>query len=477
VNLVTNTTTGNSCLRVITRSWDATDACGNHSATRTQVITVRDTQGPTIGQAGADATINCPSTPSFTAPTASDACNGATVNLVSNQTVQSGVNGAYTVTRVWDATDACGNHSVTRSQKVTVLCNGATCTYTQGYYGSTNGNSCDGTNTFDGAVALITSLLANGGDLIVGRPGWEVIVPNSAAGAIKLNSVMPGGHTPVALTVNSNCLITLACFDNNYLTKQLRINNVLLSQTITLSLNLRMPSSPLGTFPIQNGWLATQKRTGCGQGATTVSCANNAGAIQSFQINANVVNYLTNFGGNTATVNDLLALANDVLGHVLVPGTPGAHGNTVPSFADVNDAVDAINNAFDGCRQFIGYFNCAVTCANIGFVNPCVPPVIGGGINTTLAIEQVQKLNVSAYPNPYNDQVRFVIESPVSGQGSLDVYNMLGQKLQTVYSGYIFAGRGQSVEYKVPAFNRTNLVYILRVGDQQVTGKLLRLEQ
>src|SRR5438046_6696371 len=49
VNLLTSTTTGNSCLKVYTRTWDATDACGNHSATRTQVITAVYINEPTIG--------------------------------------------------------------------------------------------------------------------------------------------------------------------------------------------------------------------------------------------------------------------------------------------------------------------------------------------------------------------------------------------------------------------------------------------
>ena len=39
-----------------------------------------DTTPPTIGQAGADQTIQCPDTPVFTQPTASNTCGGATVN-------------------------------------------------------------------------------------------------------------------------------------------------------------------------------------------------------------------------------------------------------------------------------------------------------------------------------------------------------------------------------------------------------------
>src|SRR5205823_3179863 len=107
------------CTTTITRSWDAVDACGNHSATVSQVITVVDTTPPTIGSAGANATIECTATPSFTAPTATDACNGATVNNLGDVT---SVNGCTTtITRSWDAVDACGNHSATVSQVITVV--------------------------------------------------------------------------------------------------------------------------------------------------------------------------------------------------------------------------------------------------------------------------------------------------------------------------------------------------------------------
>jgi hypothetical protein len=50
---------------------------------------------------------------------------------------------------------------------------------------------------------------------------------------------------------------------------------------------------------------------------------------------------------------------------------------------------------------------------------------------------------------------------------------MLGQKLQTVYKGYLQAGRTYDVEYRVPVANRENLIYILRVGNEHVTGKLI----
>src|SRR5262249_52420983 len=109
----------NGCVKTYTRTWDATDACGNHSATVSQVITALDTKPPVIGNAGANATIECTATPSFTAPTASDDCNGATINILTDVSAVSGC--VKTYTRTWDATDACGNHSATVTQVITAL--------------------------------------------------------------------------------------------------------------------------------------------------------------------------------------------------------------------------------------------------------------------------------------------------------------------------------------------------------------------
>src|SRR5438874_2571269 len=100
------------------KSWRAVDACGNTSATVTQTSTVRDTSGPTIGSAGANNTVECPATATFTAPTASDNCNGATVQDLGDTT--SGNSCALVHTKSWRAVDACGNTSATVTQTSTV---------------------------------------------------------------------------------------------------------------------------------------------------------------------------------------------------------------------------------------------------------------------------------------------------------------------------------------------------------------------
>src|SRR5258706_10394674 len=87
VNLISDVTAAGTCANnyTRTRTWDAVDGCGNHSATISQTVTVVDTTPPVIGAAGVNTTIECTGTPSFTAPTATDACGGATENLVGKE--------------------------------------------------------------------------------------------------------------------------------------------------------------------------------------------------------------------------------------------------------------------------------------------------------------------------------------------------------------------------------------------------------
>jgi hypothetical protein len=85
-------------------------------------------------------------------------------------------------------------------------------------------------------------------------------------------------------------------------------------------------------------------------------------------------------------------------------------------------------------------------------------------------------IQVQAFPNPFRDQVRFEVNSPVSGKGSLDVYNSLGQKIKTVFQGNIIKG-SQSFQLKLTQRQVSNLVYVLRVGGQQVSGKILQVNQ
>src|SRR5439155_8571931 len=115
VTTVTNTV---GCTNIITRTWTANDGCGN-STNRAQVITVIDTTAPavTVNQ-GPDATIECPTAPSFSAPSFVDGCQGPITPSVT--TVTNTVGCTNIITRTWRSEDhRC--ESQTRAQLVRLL--------------------------------------------------------------------------------------------------------------------------------------------------------------------------------------------------------------------------------------------------------------------------------------------------------------------------------------------------------------------
>jgi hypothetical protein len=120
-----NLTTPGACAGSysVTRTWTATDGCGN-SSTATQTINVQDVTSPVIAALPAPSVIVCPAVPSFTTASATDGCGSAISYTSIDVTVNGACSGSYNVTRTWTATDGCGNSS-TASQLITVIDNTA----------------------------------------------------------------------------------------------------------------------------------------------------------------------------------------------------------------------------------------------------------------------------------------------------------------------------------------------------------------
>src|SRR5439155_12301298 len=83
------------------------------------VITVADTTAPNLTALPAPSTIECPATPSFTTPTATDACDASPTLSFADVTTPGACPQEYSVRRTWTATDHCG-HSTTASQTINV---------------------------------------------------------------------------------------------------------------------------------------------------------------------------------------------------------------------------------------------------------------------------------------------------------------------------------------------------------------------
>ena len=192
-------------------------------------------------------------------------------------------------------------------------CGGTYCTLTMGGYGNPNGQ-WNGMNR----LQLITSLLADG-PLVLGKPGRSVTIPVGAASAQCIIDRLPAGGPPTTLpNFGDQALDSSICQTNPPLPSQNgKFRNVLLGQTITLGLNLRLDD-------------------GLGQ---LVICSSMTTENGTFAIDQSVLDVIGVFGGGH-DCNALFALANQALAGM---DTGGVSPSTI------SRAVDTINRAFDEC--------------------------------------------------------------------------------------------------------------------------------
>ena len=379
--------------------------------------------------------------------------NGVTGSTFNAQTA-----GAGTHQIIYNYTDANGCSAAdTTSITVNVCLDDDFCTYTQGYFGSPKGKACDGDSLYRNPVSLIRSLLLPG-NIILGAGTRTITV--TVNDSVRVNMVMPGGSTPRALTHTGNISMSqLSTY--GYLNRQGRLNNVFLSQTLALSLNLRINPTLL-PFILDSGYLITQKLANCGDTTTVLSCEMDSSAIESWMMNDKVVGYLAANGG--ATVENLLVLANKLLGQVLMPGAAAAGGTFVPSYSAVSGMVSTFNEAFDECRVFLKYdsvkMDCPQTESTQRYVDVQIEPV-----RTTI--------RANAFPNPYGKLIQFSLVANVSGQAELSLFDLSGQQLAQLYQGYWNAGDWRLLNYPVKPGQSVPMIYRFRVGKEVITGKLI----
>ena len=231
-------------------------------------------------------------------------------------------------------TGACG--SVTNRAMLTVrsCAEGGPCSFTQGFYGNPNGK-------FNGtpSLTLVGNLLAQG-PLVVGKSGSRSLtIPVNAA--LLLQQKLPGNGTPTTLESGDSVLSPTTPTP----TSKGKFANVLLGQTVTLSLNVRLNTRLLGVVV---------RPTFCSQGVLpgpdglrgTADDQLVSTDILMFNTPASVLTALSDpvLGINNVTVQGLLELANRGLAGLLSSG---------PSLPDINAAVDAINRGYDGCRVLV----------------------------------------------------------------------------------------------------------------------------
>lgn len=310
------------------------------------------------------------------------------------------------------------------------------CSLTQGYYGNSGGYFCNGMGTAD----LIESLLA-GGDLVVGSNGHTMTFTSGNSGCII--DLLPGGGPAKKINGANTC-----ASHPGIQTKKGRIHNILLAQTITLGLNMRLSAS-LGDLPMYSDTLMTAPSSGCGGEGDTAT-----GDYTSRIIPSSVYNVLSQNGAITPTVNDLFALANTALGG-------GAVGAT--SLSAIADAAAKINEGFDECA--FGYF---------------VQPLY---LQSTIAQDNSQPLaeassiEMTISPNPFSSSASIEFTAPGNGHAVVEVYTITGARVAVLFDGNVEEGRTYQYQFAGdPSVKSTTYICVIRTDKETRFERMLMMK-
>jgi gliding motility-associated-like protein len=190
---------------IMTRTWTATDACGN-SSQASQIINVQDIFAPVISHLPETTTIDCPATPVFAQATAVDECHSGFELTFSDVTTNGECAGSYSITRTWTAIDACGNSS-TATQTIIVQ------------------DTTPPKIVCPANIIVNNDMGMNGANIIVQQPTYEescssVLLTNSFNHTDNASGFYPVGNTNVEWTATdacgnySNCTMTITVIDN-----------------------------------------------------------------------------------------------------------------------------------------------------------------------------------------------------------------------------------------------------------------------
>ncbi len=456
-----NTEIVNGCVHSQTRTFTATDHCGNAQTISRTVSWIVDTTPPVISGVGAPAAISCPAVPSFSSPTATDGCSTPTLSYTDATTPGTCVS-AYSKTRTWTATDHCGNTS-TASQTITVVDNTApsinctsnksvnpnngspACTYkhTGTAWNATATDNCGSPNVIHNLSGATTASNLSTLNNVVFNSGVTTVtaIATDACGNISQCSfTVTVASTLTASCSNSNPVMYFGYSGDQTSTIKVYPSGGTGPYTVSITMN-----RPLNCNVINNA--GDEVWTGIGGSTTNNNCPSSGAGLTPVSTGTGIT-----AGGfysiNITMMQDAVytATVTDAYGCVATCTTT-VHAEDARCFAG-NSGVAKVTI----CHKTGSATNpCVKICVDesavaahlahgdfLGNCTPnCLPPVYTTGLGTVTsdAMAEAAPINdfsVKAYPNPSENQFTIQVEGTSNEKVQVVVYDAVGRMVKKI---------------------------------------------
>lgn len=297
------------------------------------------------------------------------------------------------------------------------------CTYTQGFYGNDTGKGCafiDGEYIMTDALTMMKAVVPLQGKEIFGiEPkdrkcdGKYFVLRGEEVNNGFILKMLPGVNGPAAFKGPATSYEPKTWpnvpMDNNMTGKFYgRIENMLFSQVLTMYFN-KMNDKNLKDLELGR-IMTSAKAEGCG---SIMAVSNTARYVE---IPQNIIDFL----GSSATVSGLYYLANQALGGIKYGDAP---------LSDITEALDAVNNLFDGCRIFTGSFESYDAMSKYFYAAPVTENEDSGsdiaGNNGTCQSTD-SDIEMKVYPNPFSENLFFNILMKKDSHVRLEIFNQYG---------------------------------------------------
>lgn len=145
--------------------------------------------------------------------------------------------------------------------------------------------------------------------------------------------------------------------------------------------------------------------------------------------------------------------------HVLATGAVSASQGTTRLVGTIGQA--AIGSAHNGSSTLgVGFW----------YTGAAKTSVVAGEPDT-----RSSALTLAGTPNPFSKSTTLTMSIPVSGEGTLVIYNAVGQPMRTVLHGMLDPGR-VTTALDMTGLPSGSYTAVLRVGDDQTSTRLILVD-